>query len=235
MCEPLFDYGRTEATWSVEHDGGHRRRDRRRRQIRLYTDLSVGVEGGASGRDVTGPATGRSAPCPGRETSPAPRTRTRLPPGSTRRSGSGAWLGRARIPDHRWRIRSSVRHWSSRASRTCRRGRRSRPSRPRCPTTVASELGLPVHMDAGRDLHAAGPALAEPRLGGRRVRLVHRRPRAQRRRRDADPCRIDGRRDLTEITLDELSGTRGRVPSASATARTTSVRTTPSEPSSTRS
>ena len=68
-----------------------------------------------------------------------------------------------------------------------------------------AQLGLPLHLDPRRDVHAAGAALAEPRLGGRRVHAVRRRPRARRRRLAADhvrdrraarPDRVDDRRAL---------------------------------------
>ena len=44
-------------------------------------------------------------------------------------------------------------------------------------------------MDARLDVHPAGAALARPRLGGRRVHAVHRRPRGQRGRLAADHVR----------------------------------------------
>ena len=68
-----------------------------------------------------------------------------------------------------------------------------------------AQLGLPLRLDARRDVHPAGAALAQPRLGGRGVHAVRRRPRAQRRRRDADhvrdrraarPDRVHARRPL---------------------------------------
>ncbi len=52
-----------------------------------------------------------------------------------------------------------------------------------------AELGLPLHLDARLDVHAPGIALPRPRLGGRRVHAVRRRPRAQRRRSPADHVR----------------------------------------------
>ena len=66
-----------------------------------------------------------------------------------------------------------------------------------------AQLGLPLHVDARHDVHAAGAALPEPRLGGRRVHAVRRRPRAEpgrrpadhvRHRRPARPHRVDPRR-----------------------------------------
>ena len=52
-----------------------------------------------------------------------------------------------------------------------------------------AQLGLPLHLDARHDLHAAGAAPAQPRLGGRRVHAVRRRRRAHRGRIAADHVR----------------------------------------------
>ena len=52
-----------------------------------------------------------------------------------------------------------------------------------------AQLGLPLHVDARLHLHAAGAALPQPRLGGRRVHAVRGRPRAERGRRPADHVR----------------------------------------------
>ena len=52
-----------------------------------------------------------------------------------------------------------------------------------------AQLGLPVHVDAGLHLHAAGAAPARAGRGGRGVHAVRRRPRAQQRRRSADHVR----------------------------------------------
>lgn len=77
-----------------------------------------------------------------------------------------------------------------------------------------AQLGLPRRLDARLDVHAAGAALAQPRLGGGGVHAVPRRPRARRRRLDADhvrdrrsprPDRVRARRPLR---------LRGRAPRA---------------------
>ncbi len=52
-----------------------------------------------------------------------------------------------------------------------------------------AQLGLPLHVDARLDVHAAGAAPPRTRLGGGRVHAVRRRPRAQQRRRPADHVR----------------------------------------------
>ena len=148
------------------------------------------------------------------------------------------WLDRARLPDHRWRdpiqrsalaikgltympTGATVAALDHLAARDARRG---------------AQLGLPLHLDPRLDLHPAGAALPQPGLGGRRVHAVRRRPRAERRRRAADhvrdrrparPDRVHPRRPL------RLRGREARC--GSATAPSTSARTTCSAPRSTRS
>ena len=106
VCEPLFDYGRTEASWNVEHDGGHiADASGGDVTVRLSTDLSMGVEGErvrarhvlrprerafcalSWARDLAGPTTADEATVRIDATVEFWR----------------AWLGRARIPDHHWR------------------------------------------------------------------------------------------------------------------------------------
>ena len=54
VCEPVFDYGRVEATWQIVDDAGHVAEARGGDvTLRLQTDLSLGVEGGrVRGRHV---------------------------------------------------------------------------------------------------------------------------------------------------------------------------------------
>ncbi len=52
-----------------------------------------------------------------------------------------------------------------------------------------TQLGLPLHLDARHDVHAAGTALPRARLGSRRVHAVHRRYRGDGRRLVADHVR----------------------------------------------
>ena len=76
-----------------------------------------------------------------------------------------------------------------------------------------AELGLPLHLDPGHDLHPPGAPLPQPRLGSGRVHGVRRRPRADgrrvapdhvRHRRAARPARDDPRRP------DRVLGRRAR-------------------------
>ena len=99
-----------------------------------------------------------------------------------------------------------------------------------------AQLGLPLHVDARHDVHAAGAALAEPRLGGRRVHAVRRRRRADRGR--IAPDHVRDRRPPAAAGVDPRRAVRLRRahgPFASATAHSTSARTTSSAPCSTRS
>ncbi len=117
------------------------------------------------------------------------------------------WFARARFPDHRWREpiqRSALAIKGLTYMPTGRDGRGADDVAARDAGRRA-QLGLPLHVDARLDVHPAGAALPQPRLGGRRVHAVRRRPRAQRGRRAADHVRhrrpprpdgVDARRPL---------------------------------------
>jgi GH15 family glucan-1,4-alpha-glucosidase len=106
VCEPIFDYGRIEAIWSVDHDDRHTAdATGGDLTIKLQTDLSVGVEGDrVRARHVLN--AGERAYCSlswGHDlTGPADVDQAEARIDATVRYWRG-WLGRARIPDHRWR------------------------------------------------------------------------------------------------------------------------------------
>jgi GH15 family glucan-1,4-alpha-glucosidase len=106
VCEPVFDYGRLTASWAITDDSGHRAEavggDA---TVRLCTDLRVGIEGGSvRGRHVL--QEGERVFCvlswaPGYE-----------PPADVAAAADRIdstvtfwrrWLDGARIPDHRYR------------------------------------------------------------------------------------------------------------------------------------
>ena len=106
VCEPAFDYGRTPAEWTLV-DGSRHAADATGagQTIRLQTDLALGVEGnrvrarhvlvgrrGVLLRPVVG--RGLAAPADVAEANRRLDATTRF---------WRAWLGRARMPDHRWR------------------------------------------------------------------------------------------------------------------------------------
>jgi alpha,alpha-trehalase len=106
ICEPAFDYGRTPAEWTAV-DGGRRAADATgaEQTIRLASDLPLGIEANrVRARHVLEP--GESAYCAlswakdlvAPEDAEQARARIDLTTSFWR-----SWLGRARIPDHRWR------------------------------------------------------------------------------------------------------------------------------------
>jgi alpha,alpha-trehalase len=106
VCEPVFDYGRVPAEWSLV-DGGRRAADASGagQTMRLTTDMEIGIEGDrvrarhviAQGDQVycsLSWAEGLRSPQDADEANARLAATTRY----WRR-----WLARARIPDHRWR------------------------------------------------------------------------------------------------------------------------------------
>jgi alpha,alpha-trehalase len=104
-CEPVFDYGRTPATWAVTDDGHLADASAAEQTIRLQTDMSVGIEGDwVRARHVL--QHGEQAYCAlsWAEELQAPQD---LDEANERLAATGhywrGWLSRARLPDHRWR------------------------------------------------------------------------------------------------------------------------------------
>jgi GH15 family glucan-1,4-alpha-glucosidase len=106
ICEPVFDYGRVPAEWTLV-DGGRHTADATGagQTIRLQTDMAVGIEGDrVRARHVVEQgdqiycalswAEGLEAPGHVDEANARLAATTRF---------WRAWLGRARLPDHRWR------------------------------------------------------------------------------------------------------------------------------------
>jgi GH15 family glucan-1,4-alpha-glucosidase len=106
ICEPAFDYGRTPAEWTAV-DGGRRAADATgaEQTIRLASDLLLGIEANrVRARHVLEP--GESAYCAlswAKDlVAPEDAEQARAQIDATT-SFWRSWLGRARIPDHRWR------------------------------------------------------------------------------------------------------------------------------------
>jgi GH15 family glucan-1,4-alpha-glucosidase len=106
ICEPAFDYGRTPAEWTAV-DGGRRAADATGagQTIRLESDLPLGIEANrVRARHVLEP--GESAYCAlswAKDlVAPENVDEAKARIAATTRFWR-SWLGRARIPDHRWR------------------------------------------------------------------------------------------------------------------------------------
>ena len=210
VCEPDFDYGRTPAEWSLVGDDRHTAdATAGDLTIRLRTDMALGIEGDwVRARHAL--KQGEQAYCAlswAEELAvPQDVDEANARMAATVRYWRG-WLNRARLPDHRWRDpvqRSALAikgltYMPTGATVAARDHLAARDARRR------AQLGLPLHLDPRLDLHPPGAALPQPGLGGRRVHAVHRRPRAERRRRAPDhvrdrraarPHRVDPRRPV---------------------------------------
>ncbi len=104
-CEPVFDYGRVPAKWSISQEGHRADAAGSELTIRLQTDMTVGVEGDwVRARHVLAQGDQVFCALSWADELDAPEeiddANARL--ATTARYWRG-WLGRARLPDHRWR------------------------------------------------------------------------------------------------------------------------------------
>ncbi len=106
VCEPAFDYGRTPAEWTLVDDGRHAADASCADQaIRLRSDFLLGIEGTrVRARHMLKPGERAYCTLSWAESLLAPQdvgeAEARI--AATTRFWR-AWLGRARVPDHRWR------------------------------------------------------------------------------------------------------------------------------------
>jgi GH15 family glucan-1,4-alpha-glucosidase len=104
-CEPVFDYGRVPAEWTVSQDGCRADASGAGQTLRLQTDMAVGVEGDwVRARHVLHEGEQLYCALSWAEELAAPQD---LADANGRLAATArywrAWLGRARLPDHRWR------------------------------------------------------------------------------------------------------------------------------------
>ena len=230
-CEPVFDYGRMPAQWSVLEDGHRADASAEELTIRLQTDMALGIEGDRVRARHT-LEQGEQVYC---ALSWAEELAAPEESGRGQRTARGhrpllAWLARprarARPPlaradpalgagDQGVDVHADRRHGRG-ADDLAARDARGR-----------AQLGLPLHLAARLDVHAAGAALPEPRLGGRGVHAVRRRPGAQHRRGAADHVRDRRAARSDRVDCARISPAMpGRTRCGSATAPSTSARTT---------
>ena len=210
VCEPVFDYGRVPAEWSLVGEDRHTADASGAGQtIRLQTDMAVGIEGDrVRARHVV--EQGDQIYC-------ALSWAEELAVAAGRRRGQRpargddevlAWVARAGPASRPPLPRSDPALGARDQGAHLHAHRRDGGGAHDLPAGDAgrrAQLGLPLHLDAGLDLHAPGAALPQPRLGGGRVHAVRRRPRAERRRgapdhvrdrRPPGPDRVDAGRPL---------------------------------------
>jgi GH15 family glucan-1,4-alpha-glucosidase len=104
-CEPVFDYGRVPAKWSVSEEGHTAEASGADVTIRLQTDMAVGVEGDwVRARHVLKQGEQIYCALSWAEELAAPQNIDEANAHLAQTSRYWrAWLGRARLPDHRWR------------------------------------------------------------------------------------------------------------------------------------
>src|SRR5919112_2477854 len=217
VCEPAFDYGREPAAWTLVDDAGHTAEaSGAGRTVRLGTDLSIGIEGGsARARHVL--AKGERAFC-ALSWADGLAAPTDVADAVARVEATvrfwRSWLDRARIPDHR------LRHPLERSALAIK-GLTYMPtgatvaalttSLPETPGgernwdyrytwmrdstfTLQALHWLDLDSEAGEFMEFIGDL--EPNADGS-LQIMY---------------GIDGRRDLTETTRDDLSGYAGARP-----------------------
>ena len=219
VCEPVFDYGRTPAEWTLVGDDLHAADATGAGQtIRLRTDMALGIEAAASApATCCARASGCSARCRGPRGSrrrPTPTTPTR---GSTPRRASGATgSARARIPDHRWREPIQRSALAIKGLTYMPTGATVAALTTSLPETPGGERNWDYRYTWMRDSTFTLQALHWLNLDWEADEFMQFVA-------DLEPNEdgalqimygIDGRRDLTESTRDDLSGLRRRAAGA---------------------
>jgi GH15 family glucan-1,4-alpha-glucosidase len=215
-CEPVFDYGRVPAEWSVQ-EGGHRAdASAGETTIRLQTDMSVGAEGDrVRARHVL--KQGEQLYC-----ALSWAEELRVPENideanelvSTTARFWRTWLDRARIPDHRWRDPIQRSALAIKGLTYMPTGATVAALTTSLPETPGGERNWDYRYTWLRDSTFTLQALHYLNLDWEAEEFMQFAA-------DLEPNEdgalqimygIDGRRDLTESTRDDLSGYAGASP-----------------------
>jgi GH15 family glucan-1,4-alpha-glucosidase len=217
VCEPVFDYGRVPASWTIVDDGRHAAdASGADVTIRLQTDMALGIEGDRI-RARHGLEPGERIYCSlswaEGLTSPADvdEATTRLE--NTVRYWR-RWLGRARMPDHRWRDAIQRSALAIKGLTYMPTGATVAALTTSLPETPGGERNWDYRYTWMRDATFTLQALHFLNLDWEADEFMQFVA-------DLEPNHdgalqimygIDGRRDLTESTVDELSGYAGARP-----------------------
>ena len=217
VCEPAFDYGRTPAEWTLVEGSRHTADATGAGQtIRLQTDLALGVEGNrVRARHVLSAgeecycalswAEGLAAPADVAEANARVDATTRF---------WRSWLGRARMPDHRWRDPIQRSALAIKGLTYMPTGATVAALTTSLPETPGGERNWDYRYTWMRDTTFTLQALHFLNLDWEADEFMQFVA-------DLEPTEtgalqimygIDGRRDLTESTRDDLSGYAGARP-----------------------
>jgi alpha,alpha-trehalase len=215
-CEPVFDYGRTPADWSIQ-DAGHRAdASAAEMTIRLQTDMAVGAEGDrVRARHVLRQGEQLYCALSWAEELYVPEDvdQANEHVAATARFWRG-WLDRARIPDHRWRDPIQRSALAIKGLTYMPTGATVAALTTSLPETPGGERNWDYRYTWLRDSTFTLQALHYLNLDWEAEEFMQFTA-------DLEPNEdgalqimyaIDGRRDLTESTRDDLSGYAGASP-----------------------
>jgi alpha,alpha-trehalase len=217
VCEPIFDYGRVEAEWTPV-DGGRSAADASGggQSVRLQSSLALGTEGNRVRARHT-LEEGERAYCAlswgGGLAAPENVEEADARVAATIRYWR-SWLGRARIPDHRWRDPIQRSALAIKGLTFMPTGSTVAALTTSLPETPGGERNWDYRYTWMRDTTFTLQALHWLNLDWEADEFMQFVA-------DVEPTEdgslqimygIDGRRDLTEMTLDHLSGYAGARP-----------------------
>ncbi len=217
VCEPVFDYGRVPAEWTMV-DGGRHAADASGADVtvRLQTDMALGIEGDrvrARHALEAGDRIYCSLSWAEELRSPADVEDAEKRLDATVRFWR-AWLGRARLPDHRWRESIQRSALTIKGLTYMPTGATVAALTTSLPETPGGERNWDYRYTWMRDSTFTLQALHYLNLDWEADEFIQFVA-------DLDPnddgglqimYGIDGRRDLTESTRDDLSGYAGARP-----------------------
>jgi alpha,alpha-trehalase len=215
VCEPVFDYGRTAAEWTLTGDGAADATGAGQ-TVRLRTDLALGIEGErVRARHVLEPGDRAYCALSWAEALATPET---IDDATARLDTTvrfwRAWLGRARIPDHRWRDPVQRSALAIKGLTYIPTGATVAALTTSLPETPGGERNWDYRYTWMRDSTFTLQALHWLNLDWEADEFIQFVA-------DVEPTEdgslqimygIDGRRDLTESTRDDLSGYAGARP-----------------------
>jgi GH15 family glucan-1,4-alpha-glucosidase len=217
ICEPAFDYGREQATWALVGDDRHAADATAAGQtVRLQSDIPLGIEGNrVRARHTLGP--GERAYC-ALSWAEGLTTPTDVDDAVARIDATvrfwRAWLSRARIPDHRFRDPVQRSALAIKGLTYMPTGATVAALTTSLPETPGGERNWDYRYTWMRDTTFTLQALHWLNLDWEADEFMQFVA-------DVEPTEdgslqimygIDGRRDLTETTRDDLSGYAGAQP-----------------------
>ena len=238
ICEPVFDYGRDarpSGRWSAATGAPPTRRGADQ-TIRLRTDMALGIEGDSVARPAHPASRANSSYCSlsWAEELASPQN---IDDANARLAATTRywrdWLGRARIPDHRCREPIQRSALAIKGLTYMPTGATVAALTTSLPETPGGERNWDYRYTWMRDSTFTLQALhyLEPRLGGRRVHAVRRRPRGRTRTARCRSCTGSTAGATSRSRRGTTSrATRERARCGSETAPSTSARTTSSAP-----